>query len=794
MPLKLKHAGARALFAVARDDRGATKRSATVTVTNVTPVPIMLSAVQQSGTRFAFSYSANLGLRYAVERSTTLSNWTTIRSNTANVNPMTVTDTAATNRMDLGLFTETFNSGNGGFTVTTPQPYGGPWNYNSGAGTWQECGHGLPDNGHPNTAFLDSPPLTITAAGQAVLSFNHRWSREQDSKNWDGNQLRVSVNGGAFVAVPGTSFISKGYNGTVNGTMGSALDGQQGWVGTSPGYTNGLGNRVACVMNDSKNTQENQGNPSLCPQLRTTDLIPPLDTVSMKPKNATATAKSENLWTKAPVANLVRYEPSGIYFARAKVRGKLIRKSLETNVLSVAKQRLADVLDAEHKALAPKNAKIVGKMTFSQALAIFNERQKQSTEIKRRTKEYNERAAESLLKTWGGLGETDVRKITKADCLQWRAEFGRKYSATVTNGTLSILRRVLDIAIEAGVRYDNPAKAKEVRRARVRQKELRLPEPDQFVALLNHVRGNGSGHGGHSADAIQFFAYAGPRLGEAKRIYGRDCNFTKGEIIIRGDPETGTKNWEMRRVPMIPEMRKLLERLKEKRGEEKFLNSPVCAVRKFNRSLKNACKKLGLHHLTHHDLRHLFATRCIESGVPIPTVAKWLGHKDGGVLAMQTYGHLRDKHSADMAQKVVFAEEKSAPAPTEPKPTTATAPTPANVLQLPPEEQEVVNGDHKKAIAKAKAKYKFPWWASANPLEIFWGQANEEVRIVPFEKYLEATKAAMEREVFAHELADAQTLIDEFVERVSAKTLEELSAKIPQRFPRVARLSTQAVS
>ncbi len=60
-------------------------------------------------------------------------------------------------------------------------------------------------------------------------------------------------------------------------------------------------------------------------------------------------------------------------------------------------------------------------------------------------------------------------------------------------------------------------------------------------------------------------------------------------------------------------------------------------------------------------MRHLFATRCIESGVPIPTVAKWLGHNDGGVLAMQTYGHLRDKHSADMAQKVVFAEPPTAP-------------------------------------------------------------------------------------------------------------------------------------
>jgi len=92
--------------------------------------------------------------------------------------------------------------------------------------------------------------------------------------------------------------------------------------------------------------------------------------------------------------------------------------------------------------------------------------------------------------------------------------------------------------------------------------------------------------------------------------------------------------------------------------------------------IKNACKKLGLFHLTHHDLRHLFATRCIESGVDIPTVAKWLGHKDGGVLAMQTYGHLRDKHSANMAEKVIFGESVTLNAPASPKPTRQWSPPP----------------------------------------------------------------------------------------------------------------------
>jgi len=54
-------------------------------------------------------------------------------------------------------------------------------------------------------------------------------------------------------------------------------------------------------------------------------------------------------------------------------------------------------------------------------------------------------------------------------------------------------------------------------------------------------------------------------------------------------------------------------------------------------------------------LRHLFATRCIESSVDIPTVSRWLGHKDGGALAMKTYGHLRREHSIAQAQKVSFA-------------------------------------------------------------------------------------------------------------------------------------------
>ena len=71
-------------------------------------------------------------------------------------------------------------------------------------------------------------------------------------------------------------------------------------------------------------------------------------------------------------------------------------------------------------------------------------------------------------------------------------------------------------------------------------------------------------------------------------------------------------------------------------------------------SLAKACQAVGIKKLTHHDLRHLFATACIESGVDIPTVSGWLGHVDGGTLAMSTYGHIRPSHSSEAAQKVRF--------------------------------------------------------------------------------------------------------------------------------------------
>ena len=157
---------------------------------------------------------------------------------------------------------------------------------------------------------------------------------------------------------------------------------------------------------------------------------------------------------------------------------------------------------------------------------------------------------------------------------------------------------------------------------------------------------------------MRFLAFGGFRLGEARNITWKDCDFAREEIVVRGDPDEGTKNSEVRRVPMIGEMRQLLERLRQQRAAESA-DQTTMRVGECQKAMDTAGAKVGVAHLTHHDLRHLFATRCIESGVDVPTVSRWLGHKDGGALAMKVYGHLRNQHSTSMARLVKFSTEDS---------------------------------------------------------------------------------------------------------------------------------------
>jgi len=361
---------------------------------------------------------------------------------------------------------------------------------------------------------------------------------------------------------------------------------------------------------------------------------------------------SDGKWRSFPkVPNLLQYVSNGNYYGRIKVGGKTIRESLETSVWTKARVRLVEFQKKHNEARHNINAPL-----FKDAVELFKTELASDSTMKPRSKGYRLDCLNKLQRTWPELWELRLNEITVQACKDWALKLNKEISSQYYNNMIGTLRLVMACGIKAHreqtkEKLENPGM--ELKRVRVKQKDLQLPEPAHFKMLVANLRKKSGGWGPRVADLVEFLAYSGLRIrSEALWVTWADIDWKRKEIIVRGDPVTSTKNSETRRVPLIQDMEDLLKRLKDDLGTVD--KECILQVSRGHVSLERACREIGIPRLTHHDFRHLFATRCIESGVDIPTVSRWLGHKDGGALAMKTYGHLRNEHSQAMAQKVKF--------------------------------------------------------------------------------------------------------------------------------------------
>ena len=385
--------------------------------------------------------------------------------------------------------------------------------------------------------------------------------------------------------------------------------------------------------------------------------------------------KAAKTWQTTRLQNLVRHK-SGRYYARAYADGKEFWKSLDTSHFSIAKARLAKFLK-DHREFHPSLADRVSvsvKMTFGEAAEIHVRDLDDDTEVKESTRHYWRQCLTSLVRSWPGLNETEVRRITRNDCESWARRYRRTASPIRFNNTVAILQHVLRVGVDAGVIHRNPAinprdRIKSpLKRRRPNNKLPDLPTRSQLFQLVEAIEHAGGGRSKHCADLIRGLAFTGLRKSEAAEVELRDLDFEAGELVVRGDPKTGTKNWKVRRVPMIADARLLFQKIRQERAKEPA-TAKLFRVREAQRAIDSACKKIGIARITHHTFRHLFVTTCIESGIDIPTLSRWVGHGDGGSLLMKTYGHLRREHSIAQAKRVSFAPNVHRPAAIVPFPT-----------------------------------------------------------------------------------------------------------------------------
>jgi integrase len=289
-----------------------------------------------------------------------------------------------------------------------------------------------------------------------------------------------------------------------------------------------------------------------------------------KPANlpGDATFSPDGKWRSFPkVPNLVQYVSTGTYFGRVKIEGKTFRESLNTNVFTTAKLLLGDYIKKKRKRATQP---VAG--TFGKARALYEVELEADHTLKATSKLYRRMCIKALLHSWPELDAMPPVKITEAGCRAWAARYAAEYSPSVFNNTLGTLRYILE---RAGIGHDeNPAR--KVKRLGVKQKELKLPEGDQFDSILSTVETSGAGKACHCAAFIRFLAFSGCRLNEARQVCWRDVNFEKMETRVHNSKSAKTTSKpEFRFVPIIPSMLELLTRLKERNPRS---DESVCIV------------------------------------------------------------------------------------------------------------------------------------------------------------------------------------------------------------------------
>ena len=334
----------------------------------------------------------------------------------------------------------------------------------------------------------------------------------------------------------------------------------------------------------------------------------------------------------------------GAYYAIVKVQGKQIKRSLRTLDALLAKRRLAEFRQK------------VERLTGTEKGLLFEDLTKRWLESIRghlKLSSYNRRVTciNQLIPLFKGK---PVRSLGLADIEKWKATRTPKLSARSFNIELETLRLLFEYAKEdLRIILENPVSR--IKRRKQDKKQSSIPTKAQFAAFIQEIRNVAK----DTAYFVEFLAYSGLRLGEAREVVWQDINFESKILLVTGG-EIGTKNHETRTIPLFSPLEELLKKLRNSNSSNHSSiqrNTRIFQIDSAKKAIAGACKRLSLPHWGHHTMRHFFCSNAIEAGIDFKVIAEWLGHKDGGVLVAKTYGHLRNEHSRAMAEKMTFKVE-----------------------------------------------------------------------------------------------------------------------------------------
>ena len=207
------------------------------------------------------------------------------------------------------------------------------------------------------------------------------------------------------------------------------------------------------------------------------------------------------------------------------------------------------------------------------------------------------------------------------------------------NKTLGTLRRIMKFAVASGhvssdpTRGVKPNKRPSLTRFLSRQEITRLYKTlDRMVAKHPWCQ--------PQADMIRLLLLTGCRRNEIVRLQWCEVH---GATLRLTNTKTGP-----REVWLSAAARKLVER-QPQAGSAWVFPSPRDPARPYAGGIElwyRARKEAGIEGVRLHDLRHTFASHAVMSGVPLPIVAKLLGHSRCSMTLRYAHVHDRDVEAA----------------------------------------------------------------------------------------------------------------------------------------------------
>lgn len=359
----------------------------------------------------------------------------------------------------------------------------------------------------------------------------------------------------------------------------------------------------------------------------------------------------------------------GQFTAGRKADGKLNRKSVYGNTRKEVKEKMTKALsDIQNNSFIEKsditigilgkeiidnkfNANLISESTYGRTLETFQHIQKSD------------------------IADIKIQDITTSE-LQDFLNSKKEYANSYIDKFYEMLGRIFEESIKRNLILKNPLKYVVKPKSSKKDKEveaLTIEEQKAFVKELENDQ---------YKNMLLIALHTGMRIGEILALKPSDIDFKNNVINI---DNTLTKNIEgkyiigdttktyssMRKIPITTILKPILEDSLKNYITNKnnllfcHLNGSIIMPNTINAHFKKVCKNANIRvvikpkkkkwknekttlinlktsNVNTHMLRHTYATRCIEAGIPAPVLQKLLGHKDISVT-INTYTTIFNK-------------------------------------------------------------------------------------------------------------------------------------------------------